>query len=92
MGEVTVTCNNSGVWDPDLECKFICVSVSCLHTHTYAIGVAAPTGGNVAVVAGGVVGGIVVALLVILIVIVLLGCLRRKRKGQLTKLSSTKTD
>ncbi|XP_064402268.1 uncharacterized protein LOC135348048 isoform X2 [Halichondria panicea] len=67
VGAVTVTCNNSGLWDPDptlLEC------------------VAAPTvtGGNDAAIAGGVAGGIMVALLVILLIIIILLVVLRKKK------------
>ena len=50
------------------------------------VGVVAPTGGNVAAIAGGIGGGILVALLVALVVIalVVIVVLRRKRKGELT--------
>ncbi|XP_064402132.1 uncharacterized protein LOC135347907 isoform X5 [Halichondria panicea] len=65
VGAVTATCNNSGLWDPD-PAVLRCV--------------AAPTGGNVAAIAGGVAGGIMVALLLILLIIIILLVVLRKRK------------
>ncbi|XP_064402629.1 uncharacterized protein LOC135348365 isoform X2 [Halichondria panicea] len=64
VGAATTTCNNSGLWNPDLallECSY-------------------PETGNVAAVAGGVVGSIVIVALIILVVIVLLVVLREKRE------------
>ena len=92
VGAVTATCNNSGLWDPDpavLRCKFIFVlyvhvHVTVMHNGLLYIGVAAPTGGNVAAIAGGVAGGIMVALLLILLIIIILLVVLRKRKGELT--------
>ncbi len=72
MGAATVTCNNSGLWEPDptlLECEFIdlclpaCMYVCCIMAY---IGVPV-TGGNVASVAGGVTGGLLVVLLFVLV-------------------------
>ncbi len=86
MGAATATCNNSGLWYPDrtlLECEFIdlclpaCMHVCCIMAY---IGVAAPTGGNVASVAGGVTGGLLVLLLLVLVMIALLAK-KRKSKG-----------
>ncbi len=86
---MTATCNNSGLWNPDpalLECEFIVVSamqhacICCIMAYIY-IGVAAPTGGNVASVAGGVTGGLLVVLLFVLVMIALL-VKKRKSKGE----------
>ncbi len=86
VGAATATCNNSGLWYPDrtlLECEFIdlclpaCMHVCCIMAY---IGVAAPTGGNVASVAGGVTGGLLVLLLLVLVMIALLAK-KRKSKG-----------
>ncbi len=36
VGAGTVTCNNSGLWDPDptlLECEFVCSVCACLHVY-----------------------------------------------------------
>ena len=90
MGAATVTCNNSGLWDPDptlLECEFIdlCLSACmyCIMAYIY-IGVAAPTGGhgNVASVAGGITGGLLVVLLFVLVMIALLVIIFKKRKSK----------
>ncbi len=88
MGAATTTCNNSGLWNPDLallecSCKFICVLMYAVYNYIDLY--IDPETGNVAAVAGGVVGSIVIVALIILVVIVLLVVLREKREGELTR-------